>query len=205
MKLYLLILLTIAISIADIRPASAQATKSLVALSWEFSFPSNNNYLTESSARGGRLEYRMFVQPNLSVGLGLSWNSFDQYIPSQTYKNLSGNTAVTTDMVRQIYTLPITITGHYYFQTGNPKLRPYVGVGVGAQYAEQNSYFNVYGLENKNWGFVARPEIGGLFRVGQDFSILLAGSYNIATNKNDEFNISSLKQWGINLGGALHF
>ncbi len=185
--------------------ASAQLPKSMIGLSWEVAFPSSNDYLSKSSLRGGRLEYRTFINPNISVGLGLSWNSFDQYRPSQTYKTLSGNSAVTTDVVRQIYTLPITVTGHYYFQMGNPHIRPYIGLGLGAQYAEQNSYFNVYGIERKNWGFVTRPELGALFRVGEEFSILLAGSYNISTNKNEDFDISSLKQFGINLGGAFHF
>lgn len=186
--------------------AAAQSrSDNMVALSWEVSFPTNNDFLKETSWAGGRIEFRHFLKPNFSIGLGLSWNAFDEYIPTKTYKNIGGNTAVTTDMVRQIYTVPMTALAHYYFTVSNKNIKPYAGLGLGAQYAEQNAFFNVYEVGDNNWGFVVRPEIGSLFRIGSNAHILFAGSYNISTNKNDAFDISSLKQFALNLGIAWGF
>lgn len=176
----------------------------LFAGSWEIAFPTNKDFLTKTSLAGGRLEYRKFVKSNLSVGVGLSWNSFEQYFGTQTYQKPDGSTAVTTDMVRQIYTLPITATAHYYFKPSKHVL-PYVGLGIGAQYSEQNAYFNVYGLTSNNWGFVLRPEVGLLVPFNTYWSILLAGGYNTSTNKNEDFKIDNLKQWTLNIGLACKF
>ena len=183
----------------------AQGSKSnLFAASWEIAFPVNENFLTKTSLAGGRLEYRKFLKPNVSVGLAASWNSFDQYFSTQTYQKANGSGAVTTDMIRQIYTVPVTATLHYYFQ-GSPKVKPYIGVGIGTQYSEQNAYFNIYELTSNNWGFAVRPEIGLLVPFNQYWSLLLAGGYNYATNKNDESNIDNLKHWTLNAGVACRF
>lgn len=169
-------------------------------VSWEIAFPANSGYLTKTSLAGGRLEYRRKLNPQFSVGIAASWNSFDQYFGSQTYQSKDGGRAVTTDMVRQIYTVPITLIGHYYPKMANKAIQPYIGIGLGTQYAEQNAYFNIYELSNYNWGFVARPEIGTFFNFQSNFKIMLTASYNFATNKNSEFNISHINQFGINVG-----
>ena len=173
----------------------------LGALSWEISFPAGNNYLTESSLAGGRVEFRKMINPRFSAGLAFSWNSFDQYVGKQTYKTPSGF-LVTTDMVREIYTAPITAIGHYYPEVGSKMFKPYVGVGLGAQYAEQNAYFNIYQITNDNWGFVVRPEIGVLVEFNHSVGALLTLSYNYSTNKNKAFDMNSLQQFGINIGVA---
>lgn len=177
----------------------------IMSLSWEIAFPTNNNYLTKTSFAGGRFEYRKMIKPTFSVGLAVSWNSFDQYFGTNTYQTANGAQAVTTDMVRQIYTVPITATAHYYPQTSNKILKPFFGLGVGTEYAEQNSYFNIYALTSNNWGFVVRPEIGTLITFNHYWSGLITGSYNYATNKNNAYKISGLSQWALNIGIAWRF
>ncbi|MBN9299484.1 MAG: outer membrane beta-barrel protein [Filimonas sp.] len=184
--------------------AQSGSLTNLFAGSWEIAFPVNKDFLTKTSLSGGRLEYRKFIKPNVSVGLAASWNSFDQYFNTATYQKSDGTGAVTTDMVRQIYTVPITATIHYYLKGGKHVL-PYVGIGIGTQYSEQNAYFNVYELTANNWGFVVRPEIGVLMPFNRYWSVLLAGGYNVSTNKNDEFKIDNLKQWTLNVGLACKF
>ncbi len=179
----------------------AQTRTNIFAVSWEVASPTNSGYLDKTSWAGGRIEYRKMVKPQFSVGAAISWNSFEQYVGTKTYNNGHGG-AVTTDMVREIYTLPITITGHYYFKTSSKIFKPYAGLGLGAEYAEQNAYFNIYGLTSNNWGFVARPEVGALLQFGKGVAGLVGVSYNVATNKNDEFDISSLKQFCVNIGIA---
>lgn len=204
MRIKNLISLTIALFFATASFAQSGAMTNLFAGSWEIAFPTNSDFLTKTSLAGGRLEYRKFIKQNVSVGLAASWNSFDQYFNTQTYQKSDGTGAVTTDMVRQIYTVPITATVHYYFK-GSTHVLPYVGIGIGTQYSEQNAYFNVYELNSTNWGFVVRPEVGVLLPFNRYWNVLLAGGYNFSTNKNDEFKIDNLKQWTLNVGLACKF
>ena len=176
--------------------------KDLFAFSWEVAIPSSDKYLSETSFSGWRAEYRKWIRPDFSAGIGVSWNAFDKYVNSKTYTSNNGSKAVTTDMIRQIYTFPITLVAHYYPQVNTKAFRPYLGVGLGAQYAEINSYFNIYEMQEKTWGFVARPEIGTLIRLGDGSPVsgLLSFGANIATNKSEAFNINSLTHFVVNVG-----
>src|SRR6185436_16063397 len=163
------------------------AQKNAFGFSWEINMPSNNGYLTKTSYAGGKVEYRHLLKhKNDSVGLAINWATYEQHIPRQTFQSSDGNSAVTSDFVAQVYQLPFTATAHYYFQEGKP-LRPYVGIALGGQYMEQSLYYNVYISENKNWGFVARPELGAIYKPknARTWGILGALNYSYATNTTD--------------------
>ena len=185
--------------------ASAQkspADYDLVAFSWEPSFPAKNEYINASSMNGWRFEYRKGIKHNLSVGVALSWNAFDEYLNSKTYSTAGQTKAITTDMIRQVYTLPMTITVHHYFNTQSKIMQPYAGLGLGTQYAEHKAYFNIYEVIETNWGFCARPEVGALFSFSPDSPMkgLLSFGYNYSTNKNKAFGIDNWNHFTINLG-----
>jgi opacity protein-like surface antigen len=173
----------------------------LFGLSWEIAIPTNNEFLDKTSFAGGKAEYRHFLkQAPVSFGVAVSWNSFEQYIPTQTIEYKDGNAAITTDMDRVIYTVPVMATAHYYFNYGK-KAMPYVGLGIGTQYAEQNIYYNIFEDTQNNWGFAVRPEIGVLIRPnGGNWGIFLGASYSYATNKNDLFQNDNLKSFNFNIG-----
>src|SRR3954471_21568786 len=192
-----IILLFILFAAATQIQAQQLKGNSLLGLSWEIAFPSGNDYLDKTSLAGGRIEYRYMVRENMSAGLAMSWNSFNQYVGTHTYTTGDGATSVTTDMIRQIYTLPLTAIFHYYPNTSkSAKIRPSLGLGLGAQYAEQNSYFNVYELASNNWGFVMRPEIGAFVSLGSGIGFLVTGSYQMSTNKNEDLRIDNISQFG---------
>lgn len=165
---------------------------------YEVAIPTSTDYLSETSWSGFRLEYRHMITPNVSIGLAASFNTFDEYFTRQTYQRPDGTGAVTSDMIRQVYTSPLTASVHYYFNAN--KIRPYVGLGLGAQYSEQNAYFNIYSVGTNNWGFVTRPEVGALARFNSNISGFLSVAYNYSTNKNDAFNIDNLSQIPISIG-----
>src|SRR5690349_3051291 len=72
------------------------------AFSWEITLPTDNKFLSETSLSGWRFEYRRMVASKISVGLGISWNAFDEYFPTETYTTPNGKGAVTTDRIRQV-------------------------------------------------------------------------------------------------------
>ena len=168
-------------------------------LNWEIAFPTNSDYLSETSFRNGRLEYRHLVTNQFAFGFSLGWYSFDEKVDQQLYETEDGASAVFTDVVRQVYQLPFSANGYYY--CGNSEeFRPYAGLGLGANYAQQEAYFNVFIVEDSNWGFYVRPEIGAHYLFGNGFGLIGYVSYNYATNSSDFFNVDYLGHVGIGLG-----
>src|SRR6187402_459685 len=132
--------------------------KDWMSIGWEVGIPSND-FISGESYSGGKIEYQRMIKPQLSVGISGSWNSFQEYVPKSTYQKPDGSGAITSDIVRELYSLPLTLNLKYYLKAGD-KLQPYVGIGLGGQYSAQAIYFNIWGIEDNNWGFVARPELG---------------------------------------------
>jgi len=180
--------------------------KGITAFSWEMGFPFDKKYLDEPSFSGWRLEYRKMINAKFSAGLALSWNAFDQNFGKKTYYSKDGVQAVTTDMIRQVYTVPITAIAHYYPSVKSKLFMPFVGIGLGTQYTEFNTYFNIYQIQEKNWGFVARPELGTLLNFGEsEVKGIINIGYNYATNQYDDFDISHVSHLTVSLGIAIAY
>ena len=201
MKTKIIFIISFALLIAS--GTMAQSTslyQNLFGISWEIGFPvSNNDFLSKTSTAGGKIEYRHFIKENLSVGGFLNWRSYYEYFPTATYENEDKTQAVTTDMYRYIYNLPMGANVHYYFK-GGKMIQPFVGLGLGAQYSEQSVYYNIFVTEDKNWGFLIRPEAGLILNVKDEWGILLGGSYGYSTNKNDALGINSLGDVNVQIG-----
>ena len=197
---YILILLLIGVcKYSQAQTGSDAMGAHLFFVGYEVAVPVNSNYLTKTSWAGWRFDYRYMIKPNVSIGIGASWNAFNQYFPKQTYQRPDGTGAVTSDMIRHVYTTPITASIHYYFE-GGKYLQPYAGVGIGTEYSEQDAYFNIYGVQSKNWGFAVRPEVGAIAKFSHDFGGFISVAYNYATNSEDDFNISHLTHIPITIG-----
>lgn len=178
--------------------SSSSMPPNMLFVGYQVAVPTTTDYLSETSWNGFTIDFRHMVTPNVSIGLAMGFNTFDEYFSKQTYQKPDGSGAVTSDMIRQVYTTPITATVHYYFN--GDKIRPYVGMGMGAQYSEQNAYFNIYAVGISNWGFVARPEVGLLGKFNHNLSGFLSVAYNYGTNQNDAFNVDNISFVPITIG-----
>lgn len=171
-------------------------------VNWEFAIPYSSNFINDNSYRGGRFDYKHFVDGgNIAIGASLGWNSYNEYFEPALYESPDKSTAVYTDMVRHVYTLPMSVNAYYYIYKRN--IKPYIGLGVGTQYSEQESFFNIYVVSDSNWGFLLKPEVGLQFEVNSTFGIATYATYNYATNANDSFNIDKLAS--INIGAGLYW
>ncbi len=169
-----------------------------ILISWDIAFPSSD-FIDETSFNGLRFEYRTFLTPNWAWGVSTGWNSYRQKVDQQLYENSDGSQAIFTDMVRKINELPITVNG-YYFLNKSGDFRPYAGLGLGTMYSEQESYFNIYKLEEKNWGFLVRPELGIHYQMNYTLGIQAYAAYSYATNNNDGFGIDNLQHLSLGVG-----
>jgi outer membrane protein W len=203
MKIMLKSLLAISTLISLHGAAQTSASdRDLAAFSWEIGIPTSNKFLNETTLSGWRFEYRKGINKDFSVGIAMSWSSFDEFFPTETYSSPDKTKAITTDMIRQVYTLPLTLVGHYYMHTNSKMLQPYAGLGLGAQYAEHKAFLNIYEFKDINWGFVARPEVGTLFALSSSSPVraLLGLGYNISTNKIEAFDVKGWNNLTVNIG-----
>ena len=166
---------------------------------WDIAFPINGDYLDETSFNGARIEYRRLVNKNFAWGLSTGWNSYRQKVDQQLYEAEDGSRAVFTDMIRKINEMPIAVSG-YYFLDQTAAFRPYAGLGIGTMYSQQKAFFNVYVIEESNWGFLIRPEIGMQFDINYNVGLHLYAAYSSATNNNDFFRIESLEHLSLGIG-----
>ena len=94
----------------------------------------------------------------------------------------------------------MTIDGFITWKASN--VSTLFGIGLGAQYSSQSIYYNIFVTEDKNWGFIARPQIGTLikFNSTSPTRVMLAGGYNWSTNKNETLKIDNLQNFWLSVG-----
>jgi len=172
-------------------------------LSWNPSIPMDNNFVSATSYKGGSFGFRkMLKSGKVSIGGDMSWNAFQEYADRKTYP-LGNNGAVTTDFVKYIYTLPIAVTGHYYFSS-EKLLNLYAGLGIGTTYGKEELYYNTYVTEDYQWGFLVRPEVGLIIKpqLHSGWGILAGCRYNYSTNEQTDFDIPNLQSVEFQVGIA---
>jgi opacity protein-like surface antigen len=167
-------------------------------VSWDIAFPMGD-YLDETSFSGFRFEYRKFIDKNWAWGISTGWNSYSQKLDQQLYQTPDGGQAIFTDMIRTVFELPITVNG-YYFLDQIGKFKPYAGLGLGTLYSRQEAFFNIYIIEENNWGFLARPEVGFNYELEYSMGLQAYAAYSYATNKNDGLGIDSLQHISFGVG-----
>lgn len=96
--------------------------------------------------------------------------------------------------------MPISANVHYYFKPDS-KVSPYIGLGVGAMCSRQDFYFNIYELSFVKWGYLAKPELGAMFKFGEsNIGAMLGVRYNYGTNREPRLNFDNMQTLGVNLG-----
>jgi hypothetical protein len=167
-------------------------------ISWDIAFPTGD-YIDETSFSGFRFEYRKLMSANWAWGLSTGWNSYKQKVDQQLYQTPDGSQAVFTDMIRKVFELPITVNGYYFLgQSGD--FKPYAGLGLGTMYSQQEAFFNIYVVEEINWGFLVRPEFGFQYKLDYSMGLQAYAAYSYATNKNDYFGINNLQHVSFGVG-----
>jgi hypothetical protein len=167
-------------------------------VSWDIAFPTGD-YIDETSFSGFRFDYKKFIDSNWAWGISSGWNSYKQKVDQQLYETPDGGQAVFTDMVRTVFELPITVNS-FYFLDKFGDFKPYAGLGLGTMYSQQEAFFNIYVIEEINWGFLARPELGFQYKLDYSMGIQAYAAYSYATNKNDYFRIDNLQHISFGVG-----
>lgn len=184
-----------------------QAQENYLYINWDANVPlSNTDWIGNTSTRGAKIGYRMFIgrERRFSGGLDFNWGQYDEYKPKETFENSNG--AITTDYFNYVQQYGLTVSGQYYFPIGEKeRFFPYVGLGLGANRNQYLVYYNIYRDTDNAFGLLARPEAGILVRVGarRKTGIMAAVHYDYSTNKTETYNYSNFSSLGFQLGIAM--
>jgi hypothetical protein len=188
-------------AIIGINKSNAQSFDQLMTFGWDVNIPmGSDKWVDDVSWAGAKFEFRKMIDEKMSLGFDLSWNSYYTYVPYQTI-HVNSTTDASTDAFKYLYTLPMAITADWYFDSHGIFI-PYVGLGMGAMYAQPKLYFNIYEINQECWGFLLRPEVGTIIKFDPtgDVGLMLGARYSMSTNEENSFKFSSLKSLGFNLG-----
>ena len=171
-------------------------------LSWNIGFPVSDlkDFLTDEdySLGGFGLDYRYFIEENISVGGYFAWDFFN----GTSDEMLSfGNTDITGQQRLFVNYFPFMVNSHYYLGVDDG-IRPYFGVGLGAVRTLQRTSIGTFNIQNNNWHFGLYPELGVIFPVFDDKNVSLGAKYHTALETDDSFTYS---YFSLNVGISAKF
>lgn len=182
--------------------AKAQLYSSAFHAQWSILTPlSDKDYIASTSAAGMRIGFTKFINDKFGVGLEGGYSTLDDYTPRQTYTYPGG--AFTTDFYNYLYYYTIMANGQYYFKQGE-RFIPYASLAMGVAFSEYRIFYNVYEEKDDRTGFVARPEVGVLFKVKEysGWALKSSLSFDYAVNGSTKFNIGNLSGIGFQIGAV---
>lgn len=190
---FIVIIFTCAVSQAQLKGDQ------LAYFNWNFGPTIGNHFVSNFSGKGANAGYSWFIKDNLAIGGEVGWNNYYEYAARQTYITKDG--AITTDMYKYLYTVPVTATITKYFKAGK-YFYPYTKLGLGVLYSEQNLYYNIYEAASTSWGFVAVPEIGANIKLdpANNWAFNVGAQYKYGTNSAKQYNINNTQTYNFNAG-----
>lgn len=186
------------------RNASAQLLpNSYFNIDWQMNVPLGSTIADKASGWGMNFEGGYFVTPEIAVGGFLSFQTNLQSIPRQTLSLDNGATALTTAQEHAVFQLPFGVTGRYCWYP-HSVVQPYVGMKLGAEYAQLSSYYYVLKSYTETWGFFLSPELGVSIFPRPDYRLgfHVALYYSYATNSGSVlgYSVDGLSNFGVRLG-----
>ena len=187
--------------LANIDADAQMGKRTYVNGGWQFNGTISNNVAESAQGYGAYIESGFYLTPMLAIGGFASFNSNDQYYPSQTY-TFADRSALTTDLYKSIYQVPFGSTIRLRF--ARMMFQPYVEAKIGSEYSSQNTYMSTFVSRDDNWGFYISPEVGMTVYPfeNEDFGFQIAAYYSYSTNKSTSYNLKGINNLGFKLGIA---
>ncbi len=102
------------------------------------------DYVSKTSWRGFSINGQSYITDKVTLGGTMQWNAFYEKYPRDTYELPDG--AVTSTVWAKMYVMPLLVNARYNFKPEGT-FRPYVGLGTGAYYIQQETQVGyVYGF-----------------------------------------------------------
>lgn len=184
----------------------AQAQRQSIAAHWGVAVPINNQFIDKAGAVNPSLEWSYRIIPSLSAGLSLGYGSF--------IEKGAGDERIDTDLIsgnreKSLSLMPFLAKFHYFpFGNRNRLFSPFIGVGVGVQYAK----FYIIGdaiSSNKtsNWAEAFSAEMGAKIQLPKNERIYfdIRGLWQYGGNSCSLTGTKPIQTLGITLGVGFKF
>lgn len=196
------VILCVALLVAAL-PGKAQLfPNSYVNIDWQMGVPLGDKFADKASGWGMNFEGGYFVTPALTVGPFISYQTNLEDISRQTLQ-LGDGAAMTTNQKHALFQLPFGVVARYNWLKKSV-FQPYVGMRMGACYAQMSSYYYVIKQYTDTWGFYMSPEVGVSIFPRPDYRMgfHVALYYGYATNTGDllVYSIDNINNFGIRVG-----
>jgi hypothetical protein len=154
------------------------------ALEWSMGLGvgSTSEFANDYSFGGFAVEGRYWVADQVTVGILWGWNALHEKEEGKTYS--TDNLAITSTQVRWVDAMPLQLTAHYYIESGNKRVLPYVGAGVGTAWTQRQLILPFTSYTQDSWHFAFAPELGVLFSTGTG-GIMVSTRFNYAVKTDD--------------------
>lgn len=196
------VVLTVALVAATHQTKAQLFPNSYMNIDWQMNVPVGDKFASKASGWGMNFEGGYFVTPAITVGPFISFHTNFESIPRQTL-DLGNGSALTTNQKHSVFQLPFGVTARYNWLK-ECVFQPYVGMKLGANYAEMSSYYYVVKHYTDTWGFYMSPEIGVSIFPSPSYRLGLhvALYYSYATNSGDVliYKINNLNNFGVRVG-----
>ncbi|MBR5849717.1 MAG: outer membrane beta-barrel protein [Alistipes sp.] len=171
-------------------------------IDWQLGVPISESFADKTSGWGMNFEGGYFLTEEITVGGFIAYQTNFRSIPRQTL-TLSNGSALTTSQKHAIFQLPFGVSGRYNWLPDSI-CQPYVGLKLGAAWAQISSYYYLYQQYTNTWGFYLSPEAGvSIFpRPDMRFGFHAALYFSYATNSGKllSYSIDGLTNFGFRVG-----
>ena len=168
-------------------PIAAQG-RYLSAIEYSVAVPLGDTRRYSSSSWSGAVwESRWVERPHTSLGVLAGFNEFWNR-EAGTFTFPDG--AATGDKYKHLLTVPVLVTGAWYFSGNRDDPRFYVGGGGGVQFTEQIFQLGLNNQSHSNWGIVLVPEVGLAFSAWYGTGGIVALRYHMPSVSSDFFGLN---------------
>ena len=157
---------------------SAALAQNVWTVNYEIGIPlgSMSDYVSKASFRGFSVNGNTYISDNITVGGTMHWSAYYEKYPRNTYELADG--AITSTVWAKAYIMPLLANIRYNFLPEGT-IRPYVGLGTGAYYIQQETQIGLYVDNRNNWRWGLTPEVGLYYPFGlSDFGLHARVGYN---------------------------
>ncbi|MCK5136359.1 MAG: hypothetical protein KAR19_11275 [Bacteroidales bacterium] len=128
-------------------------------------FSSTKEYADQVSWRGIALDFDRFINDNLAVGIGISWNLFLEKESDSYYER--DDALIHGTQVRYINNIPLLARVSWYQPLD--LFDAYFSAGGGAVWQESRREIGTWAFTGTYWQFALSPEAGLVFPIGQSY------------------------------------
>ena len=164
-----------------------------------------NDYISNSSFRGGVGEISYAFNPKFSLGLASGYQDYYQKYGREVY-HTQGNEYISAVISNSMQITPIMLKGTFS-PTGqvNSFIKPYVSLGAGVNFVNYKQYLGEFPSGEASGNFAAQAGAGFMIpfkKADNSTGINIGATYNYAPYS--KFGIDNLNTVGINAGVVIN-